>query len=96
MVDSRKVIAMLALRSASRVSDATRAFTGRGQKLGGSGSTTGELAAIVKVNQKDLNTLVEMGFSEHASRRALQECEGDVARATQVLTDAAANSDDEL
>ena len=80
----------------SRVSDATRAFTGRGQKLGGSGSTTGEMAAIVKVNQKDLNTLVEMGFSEHASRRALQECKGDLSRATQVLTDAAANSDDEL
>lgn len=74
---------------------ASGAFTGTGRKLGGNGSTTGEMATLVHVDQKKLDTLVKMGFAEHSARRALQESDGDTALATKILSEAAANSDDE-
>lgn len=65
------------------------AFTGKGRKLGGDGSTTGEMAALVKVDQRALDTLVQMGFPEHAATRALQAADGDKARAIEILSDEA-------
>jgi rhomboid domain-containing protein 1 len=86
----------------TRVSEVTRnafagTFPGQGRKLGGDGSTTGEMANLVRVDPRALDTLVELGFAEHAARRALQECDGDSQRAIELLTESAAhdaNSDE--
>ena len=71
-------------------------FSGEGRKLGGQGSTTGGMVKEVAVDERKLSSLVEMGFDSTDARRALQMSEGDMTKATQMLTDAQGQGDDDL
>ena len=50
----------------------------------------------VAVDERKLSSLVEMGFDSTDARRALQVSEGDMTKATQMLTDAQGQGDDDL
>jgi membrane associated rhomboid family serine protease len=68
------------------VGSSSGAFSGEGQRLGGNGSTTGGMGAFA-VDDRKLATLIEMGFDSTEAKQALQQCEGDTSRATQLLTE---------
>ena len=76
------------LRNIPFIDGSIRAFSGQGQRLGGDGSTTGGVGAFA-VDERKLATLIEMGFDSTEAKHALQQCEGDTTRATQLLTEKA-------